>query len=133
MTIRRSWFVYAVVVMISGGSAHDVQAQPSAGVDPRACTSTTIATGGTAVTVIAGPLNGGFIYNPVSATSQGIGAAENLYVDMVATPGSTDAAGIGTTATLSPGQNFPLPMISGRITVKANAATSGHRFTAECW
>jgi len=102
-------------------------------VTPRACTNTAIATGGTAVTVVSGPVNGAFVYNPPNAASQGIGAAENLYIDMVGTPGSTDAAGNGTTATIVPGQNYQIPMLAPNVLVKMNAATSGHKVTGVCF
>jgi hypothetical protein len=102
-------------------------------VTPAAATADHITTGGTAVTAIAGPISGGFIVNPLNATAQGIGAAENLYIDMVGTPGSTDAAAHGTTSLLSAGQSFTLPPVASGVNVKVNAATSGHKFTIVVW
>jgi hypothetical protein len=102
-------------------------------VTPVAATATTIATGGTAITVVTGPVNGGFITNPVDAAGQGISVAENVYVDMVATPGSTDTNGNGTTVIIAPGQTFTIPSIATGVLVKANAATSGHKLSAEVW
>lgn len=98
-------------------------------VTPAAGTVSSITTGGTAVTVITGPINGGYLTNPINLSAQGIAAAENLYVDPVGTPGSTDANGNGTTVILVPGQNYTIPALAATKTLKANAATSGHKFT----
>jgi|SRR6185312_4360267 len=100
---------------------------------PRALALSVVATGGTAVVAITGPISGGYIANPPNAASQGIGAAENLYVDMVGTPGSTDATGNGTTSVLGNGASFTLPALAAGVTVKVNAATSGHKFTGTVW
>lgn len=95
---------------------------------PVAGTVSVVTTGGTAVTVATGPLNGGFIVNPYNTAAQNV-TAENLYVDIVGTPGSTDANGNGTTTILFPGQSYSIPAIVTGKTVKVNAATSGHKFT----
>ncbi len=106
--------------------------QPPLRITPRAATVSVITTGGTAVIVIAGPINGGYITNPPDDTSQGV-TAENLYVDYVAAPGSTDAEANGTTTLLYPNDSFTIqPMASGSA-LRANAATSGHKFTAVVW
>ena len=52
---------------------------------------------------------------------------------MVGTPGSTDATANGTTIVLAAGTSFTLPALATGVTVKANAATSGHKFTAIDW
>ena len=94
-------------------------------VTPRACVTTTVVTGGTAVTIITGPLTGGYLVNPATAADQGIGSAENLYVDPI-NPATT--TGNQTNSTLSPGQGYNfVPMQNSTVTV--NAATSGHKFT----
>jgi hypothetical protein len=80
--------------------------------------------------VLTGPINGGYIVNPPSATSQGIGTAENLYLDFVNSPGSTDSTANGTSVLLAPGQTFSLFAIATGVLLRANAATSGHKFTA---
>lgn len=98
-------------------------------VAPRACALFTVTTGTTAVSPITGPVNGGYILNPLSATDQGIGAAEVLYVDPVATATTT---GNGTNNTLQPGQVYNLVPGSNQ-TVSVNAATSGHKFVCERW
>ena len=92
-----------------------------------------IPTGGTAVIIVSGPCNGGYVTNPASAAAQGISAAENVYLDPVNTPGSTDASANGTTILLEPGQNFTLPQLAPSISLKANSATSGHKLTVVVW
>jgi hypothetical protein len=100
---------------------------------PTAALANKITTGGTAVTVIAGPVAGFYILNPLTATGQKIGAAENLYVDLIATPNSTDAACLGTTIVLQPGQSYVSGGVPAGITVEANAATSNHFFPCFSW
>ncbi len=92
-----------------------------------------ITTGGTAIVVAEGPINGGYVVNPPNAASQGIGGAENAYIDMVAGPGDTDAAANGTTRILFPGDSFPLPALTSGVLVKVNAATGGHKLTVVTW
>lgn len=98
-------------------------------VTPIALISSTITTGGTPVQVAPGNVNGGFITNPSSASDQGIGGAEPLYVScVVANPGSAPGAGNGTTFVLYPGQTWT--MIPGQTTQTwVNAATNGHNFS----
>lgn len=103
------------------------------GFTPAAGASSTIAVGGTAVTIAEGPINGGWITNPPDLVAQAIAAAENLYVDMVAVPGSTDATANGTTTLLVPGQSYSIPPLADGVLVRANAATSGHRLTVVVW
>lgn len=93
----------------------------------------TIITGGTPITVATGPINGGYVTNPLNAAAQKIATAENAYLDMVGNPGSTDANANGSTVLLAPGQNFDLPVLAAGITVKVNAATSGHALTVVTW
>lgn len=102
-------------------------------VTPAAGSAAAVATGGTAVTAVTGPINGGFITNPSNAARQAIAAAEPLYVDMVGTPGSTDAVANGTTSALDLGQSYTLPALATGVTVKVNAATNGHKFTVVTW
>lgn len=102
----------------------------SSGSPPTAALASAIVTGGTLVVVASGPINGGYIVNPASKEAQGIGAAENLYVDPVGDPGSTDAAGNGTTTVLAPGQPYSIPALPAGSSLKANAATDGHKFNA---
>lgn len=104
----------------------------TAGLAPAAGTASVIATGGTAVDLITGPINGGYITNPPNDDSQGV-AVENLYIDLVGVPGSTDATGNGTTTILFPGQNFDVPAIGAGHVIRANAATSGHKVTVVVW
>lgn len=100
---------------------------------PEALIASSIATGGTAVVIVTGPCNGGFVTNPYNAAAQGIAAAENLYVDMVAAPGATDSAGNGTTVILQAGQNFTWPGPAPGVNIYVNAATTGHKFSGEVW
>lgn len=101
--------------------------------NPRGLSNASLIIGGAALPAVTGPINGGFITNPINSAAQGITNAENLYVDMVAAPGSTDATGYGTTVILQPGQNFVLPPLAAGVNVWINAATSGHRITGEVW
>lgn len=94
---------------------------------------TALATAGVAIVAVLGPINGGYIVNPANAAAQKIATAENAYLDMVATPGSTDAAANGTCVLLQPGQDFYLPALSDGVQVKLNAATSAHAFTVVVW
>lgn len=110
-----------------------VRITTTSGVTPKAGTASAIGTGGTAVTLITGPVNGGYIVNPANSSAQGIATAENAYIDMVGTPGSTDAAGNATTTILTPGQSFSIPALASGVLVKANAATTGHKFTVTVW
>jgi hypothetical protein len=105
----------------------------SSAVTPAAASASAIVAGGTAIVVATGPINGGYVTNPSNAASQGIGAAENAYLDMVGTPGSTDSAANGTTVILQPGQTFALPALAAGVNVRVNAATSGHKLTAVVW
>lgn len=100
---------------------------------PGAAAASVIAAGGTAVIVFTGPISGGLISNPTSAAGQGIAAAENLYISLIGVPGSTDAAAGGGTLTLAPGASYQLPALATGVTVRANAATSSHKFTAFKW
>jgi hypothetical protein len=73
------------------------------------------------------------IINPSLAASQGISTAENAYVDMVGTPGGTDANAVGTTFLLLPGQSLAIPVIGPTVVIKFNAATTGHKMQCEIW
>lgn len=105
----------------------------NAPITPAAGLVSIITTGGTAVTLANGPCNGGYIVNPPNLSSQGIVTAENAYIDLVGTPGSTDATGNATTSIMLPGGVFYLPALASGVHVKANAATSGHKLTVVVW
>ena len=92
-----------------------------------------IAQGGTAVVLVSGPCNGGWITNPANAAAQGIVTAENCYIDMVNQPGSTDATAYGTTVLITPGQVFTIPAIAPGVVIWGNAATSGHKISLTVW
>lgn len=111
-----------------------VKVLPTAPVDVTPATGTTaaIVTGGTAVTVVTGPVNGGYIVNPSNTAAQGV-TAENAYIDPVGTPGSTDSAANGTTSLLTPGQSYNIPPLKTGSVIKANAATSGHKLVVVTW
>lgn len=102
-------------------------------VTPAAGTASAIVTGGTALTIVTGPCSGGYIENPANATAQGIATVENLYVDPVGTPGSTDTNANGTTSMLIPGQKYTIPPLATGQVIKANAATAGHKLTCVTW
>lgn len=101
-------------------------------VTPQPGNTSTVVTGGTAVTaVLAVPagIGGGFITNPLTATDQGIGSTEPLYVNPVV---SATTVGNGTTFALQPGQSWSL--VPGQTTATTvNAASSGHKFAVVWW
>lgn len=105
----------------------------SGGVTPVAGTASAIVTGGTPITIVTGPVNGGYVTNPPNLASQGIAAAENAYLSLVGNPGSVDANANGTTSPLIPGQTFAIPALAAGVLLKANAATSGHKLTVVVW
>lgn len=82
-----------------------------------------------AVSIITGPSNGCYITNPLSATDQGVAAAEVVYVNPVTT---ATTAGNGTTVTLSPGQTwYCIPFST--LPVSAIAATRNHKLSIVRW
>lgn len=109
------------------------QSVPVLPFNPRPLSNWQIVTGGIALPAVTGPLNGGFLTNPINSTAQGIAAAENLYIDLVSPPGATDATGNNTTVIVQPGQNFVLPPLAAGVNVWINAATTGHKITGEVW
>ena len=94
-------------------------------------TTSTVATGGTAVSAVTGPAVGCYIFNGSTATEQNIATAEVLYVDPVTT--ATTTAG-GSNVAMVPGQNWSCPgsVGPGRV-ISINAATSGHKVTVVVW
>lgn len=95
-----------------------------AGVTPAPGLASVVVNGGTPV-VAAGPTqNGIIITNPASATDQGLGNAETLYVDPV---GAAGLEANGTTFALAPGQSWTLPGQTTNTTV--NAQSDGHKFS----
>lgn len=100
-----------------------------AGVTPLPGLVTVVTTGGTAVVAIPANPNGGFITNPYSASDQGLGGAEVLYINII--DGATLAGNTNTFA-LQPGQSWSV--VPGQTTVTSvNAPTSGHKFSAVYW
>lgn len=83
-----------------------------------------VTTGGRPVTVAYGPCLGGYVVNPATAASQGLPAAEALYVDCVnpAVLGQT-----GTCVMVQPGGRFRIPDNYAGLGVSINAASAGHR------
>jgi len=124
--LGRERYVYPPVVLPQ--ASYDPYA-----IQPRPLVAAVVAVGGTAVVVAIGPIVGGFLTNPLNAAAQGIAAAENLYVDMVGIPGSTDDAAHGTTVILQPGQNYAIPPLNYNIVLRVNAATSGHAISGSVW
>lgn len=123
-----------------GGSASESLVSPTNGVPikpqgfvPVAGSASAIASAGVAITAVAGPISGGFIINPSTSTQQGIATAEAAYLDMVATPTTSDNAANGTTLKLFPGDRFDIPPIKTGVSVKVNAVTAGHKFTVVVW
>lgn len=100
---------------------------------PFAGLTSVIANAGRAVVIVVGPIQGGYVVNPANAAAQSLPTMENLYVDPVNPPGSTDAMAHGTTMMLEPGQDYDIPPLDERQTLWANAATAGHTMTVVVW
>jgi len=94
----------------------------SATVTPAAGTHTQIATAGTAVTVMSGYLNGGYVKNPNAATTI-------LFIDMVNVAATVEG---GTNRGLMPGELMTIPA-GANATVTANSTDSVHSFVAVKW
>ena len=131
---------FSAVGVVNGGTASAVStlnplpvATGAGSVVPAPALATEIVSGGVAVEVCAGPITGGYVMNPVSAAAQGLGSTENLYVDPINAPGSTDAAANGTTTLLAPGDVYQIPALAAGQQLRANATSSGHKFTAVRW
>ena len=96
-------------------------------VTPTPGTNVVITSGGVSVVAIPANPNGGYITNPLSAADQNLGSSEPLYIDP--TGANPTLGAYGSTFALQPGQTWQI--IPGQsTTTKANATTSGHRFTA---
>lgn len=131
---------YAVAGVVSGGVAVPITEStpmPVAGgtgfVVPAPALATEVMSAGVAVEVMAGPIAGGYVINPANAAGQGLSVAENLYVDPINVPGSTDADGNGTTTLLIPGAAYQVPALASGQQLRANATSGGHKFTAVRW
>lgn len=88
--------------------------------------TTFIRTGGVAVVPVYGPVEGGFITNPLQAEDQGLDVAEVLFVNIT----GVDAGLIETPTNipLQPGQTWSIP--PGQTTnVSVNAVSTGHKFS----
>ena len=110
-------------ITLAKRDAHDRHTYPR-------CVSAQVLAAGQPVTAANGGVNGGLIANPLTATDQGLQAAEPLYVDP-AGPCLKTAAG-GTIFALQPGQTWAL--IPGQTTPTiVNAASAGHKFTVTTW
>lgn len=111
------------LLLVAGAAVAQTPLTPLAG------TTKTIVTGGTAVTIVTGPVKGCYVTNPTSATDEGIGAAENAFVDPTKT---ATTLGNGTNVTLVPGQSYYCP--PGMTTnLSANALTNSHALTVVVW
>lgn len=87
------------------------------------------ATSAGAVNAVNAPSKGCYLQNPLTAGNQGIGVAEDLFVNPVTT---ATTVGNGTTADLAPGQSYNCPPgMTTALSVIAN--TSGHKFTVVSW
>lgn len=102
------------------------------GAVPAAGTANTIVNGGVAIIAAVGPLNGGYITNPLNAAAQGV-TAEDINIDMTGPPLAGDAFGFGTTVTIPAGSTFTIPAIAAGVNVWVNAVTAGHRITVVVW
>lgn len=94
--------------------------------------SLTLATGGTsqALATAGSASHGCFVYNPATATQQGIATAESAFVNI--TGGAATTASAGQSIELLPGVPFSCP--AGLTTaINWNAATTNHRITSVVW
>lgn len=130
----------AALAVVNGGTAqvvtdlNPVPVETGKGtIVPAPASNTEIVTGGTAVVVASGPIKGGYVTNPANAAAQGIVTAEGLYVDPINSPGGTDAAANGTTTLLVAGATYAIPALAAGQQLRANAASSGHKFTSVTW
>lgn len=91
-----------------------------------------ITLGGTAQQLAAASeiANGCAIQNPATATLQGIGAAESLFVNVVTT--ATLLSG-GTTIEIPAGTALNCPPGKSTLAISVNAPTSGHKFGGVRW
>lgn len=107
---------------------------PRGSIIPKPGLTNQVAIAGVPVIVFTGPLNGAYLTNPESAADQGLPDTEQLYIDPVHSPGGADGMGSGTTSALDPGQTWSLPgAIPSGVTVRVNAPSAGHKFTAVQW
>ena len=88
-----------------------------------------IVTGGSSVIVVPPGVTGGYITNPSQASDQGLSNSEPLIVDPVSAP---TLAGNNTSVALQPGETFTV-IANSIYPVRANAASSGHKFTVVYW
>lgn len=96
---------------------------------PTVGTASAITTGGQAITLVTGPVNGCYITNPLTAADQNIAVAEVAQVNPVTT---ATANGRGTNSVLQPGQSWNC--IPGQTTnVSAIATTIAHAFNVVVW
>ena len=111
-----------VMLLMAAGSA-GAQSYPRPG------DVTTLTTGGTAQNIVVAPMQGCYVTNPLTASDQGIGSAEVVYVN----PNTTATAnGYGGNSALQPGQSYSCPP-GDQTNLSAIAATSGHRLSVVRW
>ena len=97
---------------------------------PAAGTAHILTTGGSAVTLVTGPVQGCYILNPLTAADQNIATAEVAYVNPVTT--ATQNSTNGSSTALQPGQSFNC--IPGMTTnVSGIAATNSHNLVVIAW
>ena len=123
-----------VAATVDSNGLHVVCTSGCSGGAPGAATpvvgnATAIVTGGTALNIITGPINGCYITNPLSAADENIATAENAYLNPVTT---ATTAGRGSTVTLAPGQSYNC--VPGQTTnLSFVAATTAHALTVVKW
>ena len=97
-------------------------------VTPVPALNSQVVTGGVAVNAFGPNPNGGFLQNPLTATDQAIGSAEDLCINPVTAAANPSGPLNGTNFRISPGGGWNL--ISGQTTpTSINAATSGHKIS----
>ena len=102
---------------------------------PRIPANATLVAGGTAQNVFAAGevVHGCAIVNPTTATDEGVGAAEEIWVDFTGQPAQTATGSASPTSVPVPagyGINCPTGSTTG---VSWNAATTSHRVSAYRW
>lgn len=108
---------------------------PTGALTPTGANTVSTVTSAGGVIAAVGPINGGYIVNPNTATAQGLGATENLYVDFTKYPGNSDGTANGTTVLIPAGNNppFTIPPLAAGVSIYVNAPSTGHKFTIVVW
>lgn len=97
---------------------------------PRAVTgSCTLTAGGTGQVLVTSVVNGGIVYNPLTAVDESVDFAESVWVDITGAQAVVGSG--GTSVEVRPGEQFPLT--PSTVGVSWAASTTGHKISAVVW